>query len=111
MAWGWLAGSDDDDDECLSWMDMLLFLGYMIVCGIAIRAWMREPCPSTGKRRTCLQCGLRESGIKMLVWTHGHERTGEHGAWTFNLLQAKMMCLLDMDVSVRDTGEDRRLLL
>jgi hypothetical protein len=36
---------------------------------------------------------------------------GEHGAWTFNLLQAKMMCLLDMDVSVRDTGEDRRLLL
>ena len=35
---------------------------------------------------------------------HGHE----HGAWTFNL-QAKMMCLFDMDVSVRDTGEDRRL--
>jgi hypothetical protein len=32
-----------------------------------------------------------------------------HGAWTFTTSKQKMMCLLDMDVFVRDTGEDRRL--
>jgi hypothetical protein len=88
---------------------VMLFTGYMIVCGIGI--WIcDESCAnySTGNARTCLQCGLQDAGIKMLVCTHGHE----HGAWTIQQpVQAKMMCLFDMDVSVRDTGEDRRLQL
>jgi hypothetical protein len=98
------------------WIDgVLLFTGYM-TCYMdmgMMRALCRVPTCTYllgSKNEHVCSVACRIPVSKMPVWTHGHEHGG---AWTFIELRSKlkMMCLFDMDVSVRDTGEDRRLQL